>query len=112
MVRQHIMDTKEVHKILADVGLAPAEILVYSALLGGANSAQKIMVTTGEKRPTVYYCLNSLEKRGLVSKTGREYGNKFRVEPLEKLTVLVEQNIQRQSELLTLKGTPILAHSF
>lgn len=94
------MNTAEINQLLAEVGLAPSEISVYTALLAGSESAQEIISATREKRPTVYYCLNSLEKRGLVSKTGKEYGNKFRIEPLNKLSALVEVNIKRQNELL------------
>jgi sugar-specific transcriptional regulator TrmB len=58
------------------------------------------MKQTSEKRPTVYYSLNSLQKRGLVSKTGKEYGNKFRVGTLEELESLVEGSIRKQENLL------------
>lgn len=94
------MDTKEVYTILEEIGLSPAEISVYCALLGGIESVQEIIKKTGEKRPTVYYSLNSLEKRGLVSKTGKDYGNKFQVEPIEKLLELVDKNIRKQNSLL------------
>ena len=81
------MDKGEINKILEEIGLSPAEVLVYIALLDGLKSVQEVIKSTNEKRPTVYYSLNSLEKRGLVSKTGKDYGNKFQVEPIEKLLV-------------------------
>lgn len=94
------MDNRDIHNILEEIGLSPAEIAVYVALLNGSQSVQEIIKMTNEKRPTVYYSLNSLEKRGLVSKTGKEYGNKFQVEPIDKLEELVNANIRKQNELL------------
>ncbi len=94
------MDTRDIETLLEQIGLAPAEVVVYQALLGGARSVQEIIKTTAEKRPTIYYSLNSLEKRGLVHKTGREYGNKFQVASLSHLTALVENTIRQQERLL------------
>lgn len=94
------MNKKEITIILEDIGLTPAEITVYVSLLDGAQSVQDVIRATDEKRPTVYYSLNSLGKRGLVSKTGRDYGNKFQVESLDKLLELVQRNIRKQNELL------------
>ncbi len=94
------MDKKEIIKILEDIGMSPAEILVYISLLDGSQSVQEIMKVTNEKRPTIYYSLNSLEKRGLVSKTGKEYGNKFQIESLDNLLELINKNIRKQNDLL------------
>jgi sugar-specific transcriptional regulator TrmB len=94
------MNKEDIESVLEEVGLAQAEATVYMALLDGAQSAQEIVRFSGEKRPTMYYSLNSLEKRGLVSKTGKEYGNKFQVEPLTRLEELVQKNIQKQTDLL------------
>ena len=94
------MDKKELKIILEEIGLPKAEISVYSALLDGVISVKEIMKITNEKRPTVYYSLASLEKRGLVSKTGKDYGNKFQLEPLDKLLELININIRKQNQLL------------
>ena len=94
------MDKKEITKILEDIGMSPAEIIVYISLLDGSQSVQEIMKVTSEKRPTIYYSLNSLEKRGLVSKTGKEYGNKFQIESIDNLLELVNRNIRKQNDLL------------
>ena len=94
------MNTRDIQTLLTDIGLAPAEVAVYQALLAGAASVQAIMKVTGEKRPTVYYSLNSLEKRGLVYKTGKDYGGKFQVAPLANLTALVGRTIKQQEHLL------------
>lgn len=98
------MDKKEINNILKEIGFPPSEILVYIALLDGAESVKEIMRITGEKRPTIYYSLNSLEKRGLVSKTGKEYGNKFQLEPVDKLIELVNNNIRKQTNILEKVG--------
>ena len=94
------MDKKEIIQILEDVGMSPAEVLVYISLLDGSQSVQQIIKVTNEKRPTIYYSLNSLEKRGLVSKTGKDYGNKFQIESIDNLLELVNRNIRKQNELL------------
>lgn len=90
----------DIRKILNDVGLSASEISVYIALLEGAVGAKEIMKVTGEKRPTVYYALQGLEQRGLVSKTGKEHGSLFQIESLERLKVLAEQKLQKQKEML------------
>jgi len=95
-----IMLKKELLSLLNKIGLSPAEMSVYIALLDGADSAAEIINLSNEKRPTVYYALNSLQKRGLVSKSGKEYGNKFQLEPVEKLEELVVRNIREQEKLL------------
>jgi sugar-specific transcriptional regulator TrmB len=94
------MNKEEIKKILEEIGLSSAEISVYVSLLDGIQSVQEIIKITGEKRPTIYYSLNSLEKRGLVSKTGKEYGNKFQLESIDNLLELVNKNIRRQNDLL------------
>lgn len=94
------MNKSDITTILEEIGLPQAEALVYISLLDGSKSVQEIIRTTSEKRPTVYYSLNSLEKRGLVSKTGKDYGNKFQVEPIDKLEELVGNNIRKQTQLL------------
>jgi len=94
------MNKSDITKILDEIGLPAAEGSVYMALLEGSQSVQEIMRATSEKRPTVYYSLNSLQKRGLVSKTGKDYGTKFQVEPVVKLQELVKDNIRKQTVLL------------
>lgn len=91
---------QDIRKILHNIGLSASEISVYQALLEGAVRAKEIMNVTGEKRPTVYYALQGLEQRGLVSKTGKEHGSLFQIESLERLQVLAEQKVQKQEELL------------
>lgn len=94
------MNKKDIYSVLEKIGLPAAEATVYTALLDGVESAAEIVKVTGEKRPTVYYSLNSLIKRGLVSKTGKEYGNTFQVESIEKLEEIVGRSIREQESLL------------
>ncbi len=94
------MNKSDIQNLLEEIGLSAAEASVYISLLDGAQSVSEVIKQTGEKRPTVYYSLNSLQKRGLVSKTGQEYGNKFRVGSLEELESLVEGSIRKQEHLL------------
>lgn len=94
------MNKSDIQNLLEEIGLSVAEASVYISLLDGAQSVSEVIKQTGEKRPTVYYSLNSLQKRGLVSKTGKEYGNKFRVGSLEELESLVESGIRKQEHLL------------
>ncbi|MEI7683139.1 MAG: helix-turn-helix domain-containing protein [Candidatus Saccharibacteria bacterium] len=77
--------------LLAQLDLTESEIDVYLALLKGAQSARDIVVATGRSRPTVYYALGSLERRGLLSKTGLEDDNLYRVESLKRLQTMARQ---------------------
>jgi HTH-type transcriptional regulator, sugar sensing transcriptional regulator len=94
------MNKSDISNLLEEIGLAEAESAVYIALLDGAQSVSEVIKQTGEKRPTVYYSLNSLEKRGLVSKTGKEYGNKFQINSLKQLETIVQNNVREQEVLL------------
>lgn len=90
---------QEPRKILKNLGLSESEITVYLSLIAGRMSPRDIIKDTGEKRPTVYHALTALERRGLVSKSGKEVGQKITLEPLEKLEHLVEE---KKHELDTL----------
>ncbi len=94
------MNKSDIQNLLEEIGLSAAETSVYISLLDGAELVSEIIKQTGEKRPTVYYSLNSLEKRGLVSKTGKEYGNKFQINSLQQLEVIVQDNVREQEVLL------------
>lgn len=90
---------QEPRKILKKLGLSESEITVYLSLAAGRRSPRDIIKDTGEKRPTVYYALNSLTRRGLVSKSGKESEQKIVLEPLHKLEHLVDE---KKHELDTL----------
>ena len=82
--------------LLAKLDLTEAEIEVYLAMIGGALAARDIVKVTGRSRPTVYYALTALERRGLLSKTGLEDQQRFKVEPLQRLITIAEE---KQNEL-------------
>lgn len=89
----------EPRKNLIELGLSDSEVTVYLALVSGMGTARDIVKTTRLKRPTVYYALGCLEKRGLISKTGLEGDKRFVLEPLEKLSVIADQKAIEVSRL-------------
>ena len=76
---------------LQKLGLSESEITVYLRMAAGALSARDLMKTTKMKRPTIYYALNSLEKRGLVSKSGKEGDATFTLSPFERLMAIARE---------------------
>lgn len=76
---------------LKKLGLTESEITVYLRMVAGALSARDLMKTTKMKRPTIYYALNSLEKRGLVSKSGKESDFTFTLAPFERLMAIAKE---------------------
>jgi sugar-specific transcriptional regulator TrmB len=89
----------EPRKNLIDLGLSESEVTVYLALVGGAHTARDLIKITRLKRPTVYYALGCLEKRGLLSKTGLEGDKRLTLEPIEKLSVIADQKALEASRL-------------
>ena len=90
---------QEPQKILAALGLSPSEVTTYLAMLHGALSAHEIIKVTRQKRPTVYYALGCLEKRGLVSKSGLEGEHRFATEPLARLKTIVAERTKEAAAL-------------
>ena len=86
-------------KQLAGLGLTESEITVYMAMLSGARTARDLVKITGLKRPTVYYAIGCLEKRGLLGKTGKEGDGKFFLEPVEKLQSLAEEKLRESTQV-------------
>ena len=91
---------KNAYEILTALGLSRSETETYLAMTQGAASAREIVKVTRQKRPTVYYALNALWQKGLVSKTGSGKESGFRVEPVSSLKHLAEKKVQQASELL------------
>src|SRR3990167_9886462 len=89
----------EPRKHLMDLGLSDSEVTVYLALLSGVRTARDLVKTTRLKRPTVYYALGCLEKRGLTSKTGLAGDKSFSLEPVEKLSVIAKEKVLEVSKL-------------
>lgn len=90
---------QEPRSVLRRLGLSDAEVVTYLAMAGGACTARDIIVATRQKRPTVYYALASLEKRGLVSRAGHEGEKRFQLEPTQRLASLV-QELERETAAL------------
>lgn len=84
---------------LQKLGLSESEVTVYLRMVAGALSARDIQKTTKMKRPTIYYALNSLEKRGLISKSGKEGDATFKLAPYERLMAIAKE---RENEAMYL----------
>jgi sugar-specific transcriptional regulator TrmB len=76
---------------LRKLGLSESEITAYLRMAAGAESARDLLKTTKMKRPTVYYALNSLEKRGLISKSGKENDAAFTLAPFQRLVAIAKE---------------------
>ncbi len=85
---------------LQKLGLTGSEVTVYLRMVAGARSAKDLMKTTKMKRPTVYYALNSLEKRGLVSKSNKEGDDTFTIASTKRLLALAQEK-EQEAILLT-----------
>ena len=72
----------DARNLLAQLQLTEAEIDVYLVMLKGAGSAREVINSTNRSRPTVYYALSALERRGLITKQGNSEEYRFQVEPL------------------------------
>ena len=86
-------------KTLLELGLSDSEATLYLAMAAGNNSAHELLKATGLKRPTLYYALGGLERRGLVSKTGIEGEKHFSLTPPAKLATLAEEKVEEATEL-------------
>ena len=84
---------------LKALGLSNSEVTVYLAMTSGIRRAADLVKTTKLKRPTVYYALGCLEKRGLISKTGKEGDKKFSLTPLERLVSMAESKVKESEQL-------------
>ena len=84
---------------LLSLGLSDSEVTIYLAMVSGARTARDLGKVTQLKRPTVYYALSCLEKRGLVSKSGLEGDKRFSLEPLERLTIIAEEKARESAKL-------------
>ncbi|MEK9131633.1 MAG: helix-turn-helix domain-containing protein [Patescibacteria group bacterium] len=90
---------QEPRKHLLDLGLTDSEITVYLSMISGTRTARDLVKMTELKRPTVYYALGCLEKRGLISKTGLEGDKRFSLEPLQRLSTLAEEKASDARQL-------------
>lgn len=99
MYNNDYTNMQEPRKYLIELGLSDSEVTVYLHMLQGIHTASEIIKATQLKRPTVYYALGCLEKRGLISKTGQEGDKKFYVEGASKLALLAEEKVHQVTAL-------------
>lgn len=83
----------DLRQALTKLGLSASEVDVYLAMTEGADSAHEIEKLTRRKRPTIYYALNALAQRGLVSKTAADSKNVFKVESPSALNGLAAEKL-------------------
>jgi sugar-specific transcriptional regulator TrmB len=90
---------REPQKYLKNLGLSDSEVTVYLGMVSGIKTAHDLVKVTGLKRPTVYYALGSLEKRGLVSRPNTENDNGYVIASLSRLNILAEEKEREVKEL-------------
>lgn len=90
---------QEPRKHLLDLGLSDSEVTVYLAMVSGVKTARDLVKVTRLKRPTVYYALSCLEKRGLISRTGLAGDKGFSLEPVERLAIIAKEKTRESVKL-------------
>ena len=89
--------------MLAKLDLTEAEIDVYLMVLKGVQSAREIISATTRSRPTVYYALTALERRGLITRSGNSEEYRYQAEPLTRLKAI----LQAQEDTLAITRTQL-----
>jgi sugar-specific transcriptional regulator TrmB len=91
------MDTK----ILEEIGLTPAEIKVYLALLeGGASTAGKILEKAGIQNSVFHFCVNKLIEKGLVSYIKKGKARIYQAASPENFLVYLKDKEKKIQEIL------------
>lgn len=101
LYNNHYTNMQEPRKHLLDLGLSDSEVTVYLAMVAGVRTARELVKVTRLKRPTVYYALGCLEKRGLTSKTGLSGDKSFTLEPIKRLSLIAKERALEVSKLQT-----------
>lgn len=94
--------------LLREIGLTQSEIDVYLAMREGVVRVGDIIKVTGRKRPTIYYALQCLQKRGLVSKTGKS-AEAYQAEPASRLVSIVQEK-KKDADALMADVIEMAAH--
>ncbi len=94
--------------LLREIGLTQSEIDVYLAMREGVVRVADIIKVTSRKRPTIYYALACLEKRGLVSKTGKST-EAYQAEPASRLVTIVQEK-KKEADALMADVVELAAH--
>ncbi len=77
---------------LKSLGLTDKEIDIYLAGLKlGPTTAQHLADASGVKRPTVYFIIDRLKKRGLINQSFLKRKKFFAMAPPEKLVRFIEE---------------------
>lgn len=86
-----------INQLLHDLGITETEAKIYLELLKKDNlTAGEISKITSLKRPTVYYSLEILHKKGLVFLSGSKSGtDKYKAEPPERFNAILEREKNR-----------------
>ncbi len=81
---------------LKNLGLTEKEIDIYLAGLKlGPTTAQYLADSSGVKRPTVYFIIDQLKKRGLVNQSFLKRKKVFEMAPPEKLKKFIEEEKEK-----------------
>ena len=86
-------------QLLKQLGLTDSEVTVYLAMCRGLVRVQDVMKATRLKRPTVYYALARLQERGLIHHTSKGSGERYGVEPAERLVTIAKRQVKESSDL-------------
>ncbi len=88
-------------EFLKDMGLSNNEAVVYKAsLVLGPGTIQKIAITAGLKRTTVYSVIDQLKSKGLIQETYDGLKKKFAAQDPEYLESLLEQRKKELQDLI------------
>lgn len=87
-------------QLLEQLGLNDKEIKIYEALLfNGLSSASAIGKQTGIKRPSVYFTLEKLIEKGLISRTTLNKKEVFQTEDPNVLKRIVKEQSEKTRDL-------------
>jgi len=86
-------------KTLLALGLSVSETNVYMVMLQGCVKVKEIMQRSGMKRPSVYYALSQLEKRGLIGRLQVGEYNRWKVSSFDCLTDMLDKQKRELVEL-------------
>jgi len=100
-------------KILEQIGLSSNEAKVYIALLKLGNAGVRDISDHAEvKRPTVYFCLDTLIKRGLVTQSVIRGKKQFSAADPDELMALIQRDkdtLNQRAQLLAAAVTKLKA---
>ena len=89
-------DQNNVRTLLDDLGFGKSEAILYEfgAAQKNALTVQEMQRRTSLKRPTIYYALDQLADKGLVSRVMSQQKTSFMFQPPSKLELLVKDEVR------------------